>query len=374
MAQRYQFVVGSKEAMLRLDQYLVRHLPHIFSRAAIQRAIQDGAVTIGGRVVKAHHRLQPGQTITAHLDHRVTPRPNAVELPQPISLDIVYEDDQALVVNKPPGLVTHPAPGHWSGTLVNAVLWHLKSADRGQKTENPGPPGAQAGAGRLPRAGIVHRLDKDTSGLLVVAKTGLALRELSKQLKARTMSRRYLALVEGHVALDQGTIEASIGRHLTHRKEMTIRYLGGRQAVSHYRVLKRFVQGARGERRGAGEPTPHAPPARLERSPGRARPTPRDLRYTLLEVRLETGRTHQVRVHLAHLGYPVLGDPVYSRNPASVWSARGIHRQLLHAYAIRFMHPTTHQSVELTAGLPDDMMRWVSDIDVATMIMKGGRS
>jgi len=183
----------------------------------------------------------------------------------------------------------------------------------------------------LPRAGIVHRLDKDTSGLLVVAKTQRALRALSNQLKARTLGRRYLALVDGHVAFDEGTIDASIGRHIKDRKRMTVRFLGGRQAVTHYRVLKRF----------AGE-----------------------LPYSLLEVWLETGRTHQVRVHLAHLGHPVLGDSVYSGRPARYWTERGIGRQLLHAYAIRFVHPLTNRTCELTARVPEDMARWLWGFDL----------
>ena len=173
-------------------------------------------------------------------------------------------------------------------------------------------------------------LDKDTSGLLVVAKTELALRDLGKQLRARTMSRRYIALVEGHVPQDEGTIDVGVGRHMTHRKEMAVWYLGGRQAVTHYRVLQRF--GARG-----------MPP----------------LQYTLLELQLETGRTHQIRVHVAHLGHPVLGDLVYSRHPAPFWEALGIQRQLLHAYAIRFLHPSTRNPVELRIDLPEDMMRWI---------------
>ena len=225
----YQFIVGPDEARLRVDRYLLTNLPQGFSRVAIQRAIREGAITIAGHALKAHRRLRAGETVVAHVvQPSAGPDPQTVR-PEPIALAVVYEDAHVLVVNKPPHLVTHPAPGHPSGTLVNAIAWHLRSDIRHQTSDFS-----------LPRAGIVHRLDKDTSGLLVVAKTPLALRELAKQLKARTMSRRYLALVEGHVPLDEGTINVGVGRHLTHRKKMAIRYLGGREAVTHYRVLKRF--------------------------------------------------------------------------------------------------------------------------------------
>ena len=249
MPRIYRLVVGSTEAHQRLDRYLVARLPQGLSRVAIQRAIRDGSVTVGGQVAKAHRRLNAGEVVSARVDQLgATPSRSAVAVPEPIPLDIAYEDEALLVVNKPPGLVTHPAPGHWSGTLVNAVLWHLERGQGiGQEPSPlapcpPGPPGSsQAGAGTpLPRAGLVHRLDKDTSGLLIVAKTERALRDLAKQLKARTMSRRYLAFVEGHPPDDEGVIDASIGRHATHRKIMTVRYLGGRQAVTRYRVLQRF--------------------------------------------------------------------------------------------------------------------------------------
>ena len=353
MAQTYQFVVGPDEARLRIDRYLLGHLPHGFSRTVIQRAIREGAITIAGHALKAHRRLRAGETVVAHVAGPGTdPDPRTV-VPEPMALAVVYEDAHVLVVNKPPHLVTHPAPGHPSGTLVNAIAWHLQkgkgSRVRGEGALHP-PPSTLHQA--LPRAGIVHRLDQDTSGLLVVAKTPLALRELAKQLKARTMSRRYLALVEGHVPLDEGTINVGVGRHLTHRKEMAIRYLGGREAITHYRVLKRF----RGEgSRVQGEGALHPPPSTLH---------PLPFPYTLLELRLETGRTHQIRVHLAHLGYPVLGDALYSRAPASASKGHGVARQLLHAYAVRFLHPATHHPLELSIEPPVDMQHWLDGFDV----------
>ena len=320
----YEFVVGKAEAGSRLDRYLAHRVPASISRSAIQRAVRQGAVRVGDRPVKANQKLHLGDVIMAHFEQLPARSTNAMLFAQPIPLEVVYEDADVLVVNKPAGLVTHPAPGHWDGTLVNAILWHLEQ----QHATGNTPQG-------LPRAGIVHRLDKDTSGLLIVAKTESAHTVLSKQLKTRTLSRRYLALVQGHVPLDQGTINVSIGRHLTRRKEMTVRHLGGRAAVTHYRVLKRLaVQ------------DPHAE---------------RLFPYSVLEVSLETGRTHQIRVHVAHLGYPVLGDVTYSKHPVSFWHALGISRQLLHAQAIRFQHPVTGASVELNAPIPQDILSWLEN-------------
>lgn len=366
MARTYRFIVGFKEDRLRLDRYLVGRLPQSVSRAAVQRAIAAGAVTVGGDVAKPHRLVKIWDTVVARLDQVPRPSTGTTIRPEPIPLEIVYEDDQLLVVNKPAGLVTHPAPGHWSGTLVNAIAWHLSKGQgaggvgRGNFPE-PVPPVSRPVP--LPRMGLVHRLDKDTSGLLVVAKTDVALTRLAGQLKDRTMSRRYLALVDGHVALNEGTVDAAIGRHLKDRKLMAVRYLGGRQAVTHYRVLKRFGEGARGRRQGAREPSSHAP-----------RPVPPYvLPYTLLEVWLETGRTHQIRVHVAHLGHPVLGDPVYSHHPASDWHGLGITRQLLHAYAIRFLHPTTNQPLRYQIGAPEDMNRWVAGYDLKAVLAEGGK-
>jgi len=288
------------------------------SRAIIQHGIRAGAVTVNARAVKPHHRLRRGEVVQARCD--VPARSSDATLtPQAIPLEVIYEDEALLVVNKPAGLVTHPAPGHWDGTLVNAILWHLHLEPRTVSREHA-----------VPRAGIVHRLDKDTSGLLLVAKTAPAHTALSRQLKARTIQRRYLALVEGHVPLDAGTVAVPLGRHLAHRKQMTVRHLGGRHAVTHYRVLHRL---------------------RSSQPPG--------LRYTVLEITLETGRTHQIRVHMAHLGYPVLGDATYGRRSAGYWVEQGIARQLLHAYAIRLTHPVTRAPMALTIDAPADIRRWL---------------
>ena len=357
MARTYQFVVGPHEARLRLDRYLLQHLPPRLSRTALQRAIREGAVTVQGAAAKTHRLLQRGEVVVARLEQLPAPSSDAFLIPEAIPLEIVYEDAHVLVVNKPPGLVTHPAPGHWTGTLVNAILWHLQqqtqdSRLKTQVTQDDLLGSRVSGLGSaLPRAGIVHRLDKDTSGLLVVAKTEIALRELAAQLKTRTMGRRYLALVERHVAFDEGTIDASIGRHLKDRKLMTVRHLGGRSAVSHYRVLKRI--GTQDPRLKTHATKDNVLESRVSNLESDIFP------YTVLEVSLETGRTHQVRVHLAHLGHAVLGDAVYSRHAASEWSRRGIHRQLLHAYQMRFLHPATRTPMTLTAAVPEDMARWM---------------
>ena len=340
MPRDYQFVVGADEVKTRLDRYLVSHLPQTLSRTAIQRAIDDGAVTVDGRPAKASRPLKAQQTVVARFDQLgAKARQHEQLLPEAIPLEIVYEDAHVLVINKPVGLVTHPAPGHWTGTLVNGILWHLQQA-QGARSKGQGnlEPRTLNLEPELPRAGIVHRLDKDTSGLLVVAKTDTALRLLARQLKARTISRHYVACVEGHLPYDEGRVEAAIGRHPTHRKEMAIRLLGGRQAVTHYHVLKRV---------GTRDPRPETRDAS---------PFP----YTIVDVKLETGRTHQIRVHFRHLRHPVVGDTVYGNHAEPFWTARGVTHQLLHAYAIRFLHPATGAPVELVAEVPADMRPWLA--------------
>ena len=314
MARTYQFTVGLGEAGLRLDQCLTRHLPAGVSRAMIQRGIRGGAITVGGHPVKAHYKLHRGDVVSAPFAQLPAPARHRPLTPQEIPLEIVHEDADLLVVNKPAGLVTHPAPGHWDGTLVNAILWHLH----------------QAASRPLARAGIVHRLDKDTSGLLLVAKTEAAHHLLSRQLKARKIRRSYLALVEGHLPLDAGTIAAPIGRHLIHRKVMTVRHLGGRGAVTHYRVLKRLQSV--------------------------------EFPCTLLDVSLETGRTHQIRVHMAHVGHPIVGDTTYGRRPAGSWQSMGVSRHLLHAYRLSFQHPVSGRTITVSAPAPADMAPWVKSV------------
>ena len=379
----YEFMIGRAEAGLRLDRYLAGRLPATISRAMIQRAILDGRVTVGRRLrraalpsatparlaspseaagvpasvgahpVKVHYKLCYSDTVTARFDQLPAKSRDRPITPQELPLDIVYEDEAFLVVNKPAGLVTHPAPGHWEGTLVNALVWHLYQAQgSGLRAQGKGPqqPRAPSPERPLNRAGIVHRLDKDTSGLLLVAKTELAHVSLAKQMKARLIRRRYLAAVEGHLPLDEGTINVPIGRHLTHRKQMTVRHLGGRVAVTHYRVLARRKKmlGVQDSRLGA---VAQSPEPRAQN----------DFPYTVVDVSLETGRTHQIRVHCAHLGHPVIGDTAYGKRSASVWRTYGVARQLLHAYHLSFRHPLTQRPVTLTAPVPEDMRAWVGD-------------
>jgi 23S rRNA pseudouridine1911/1915/1917 synthase len=266
------------------------------SRTRIARLADEGRVRVDGRPRKPAFRLRPGQMVEIVVP---PPAPSGV-LPESIPIDIVLEDEDLLVVNKPAGLTVHPAPGHPSGTLVNALL----SAVSGL-----------AGIGGTLRPGIVHRLDKDTSGLLVVAKSDAAHRSLAAQFKAHTAQRTYLAVVRGRVRRDAGTIAAPLGRHPVRRTRIAV-VPRGREAVTHYTALERF----------------------------------RDA--TLLACRLETGRTHQIRVHLAHAGHPVIGDPVYGRARAPE-----ITRQALHAARLEFTHPRTGRRVTCTAPLPDDMAR-----------------
>ncbi|HYM70497.1 MAG TPA: RluA family pseudouridine synthase [bacterium] len=277
----------------RLDVVVAERLPKL-SRSRIARLSAEGHVLVDGSPRKPSFHLQTGQTVRVELP---VPAPTGL-VPEAIPLDVVYEDADLLVVNKPAGLTVHPAPGHPSGTLVNAVLARVRDLPR---------------TGGALRPGIVHRLDKDTSGLLVVAKTEDAHRALAAQLRARTISRTYLALVRGRIARDEGTIRAPVGRHPSHRTRQAVTERG-RPAVTHYAVLERFAEA------------------------------------TFVACRLETGRTHQIRVHMAHIGHPILGDPVYGRAPVPE-----LRRQALHAARLEFTHPATGFRLMCTASLPDDI-------------------
>lgn len=318
MARTYAFVIGASEQGMRVDRFLSRRLPQIVSRSAIQRLIRAGAVTVNGSPVKANRKLRAKDALRAAIE-ALPPKPSSIEmLPQPIALEVVYEDDALLVVDKPAGLVTHPAPGHWDGTLVNAVLWHL------QRQADP----ARVA---LARAGIIHRLDKDTSGLLLVAKTEAAQLVLHRQMKARAIHRGYVAVVEGRMPLDSGTVDAAIGRHAVLRTRMTVQRIGGRSAVTHYRVLRR------------------SPKQCAEDMPP----------YSVVALTLDTGRTHQIRVHMAHIGHPVVGDAVYGKRSAHAWQQVDVARQLLHAYRLEFRHPSDQRLMQLTAPIPDDIRRFL---------------
>jgi 23S rRNA pseudouridine1911/1915/1917 synthase len=291
----HRFETDASDDGRRLDVAVAARVPSL-SRSRIARLADEGRVRVDGGPRKPAFRLRPGQTIEVAVP---PPVPSSV-LPEPIPLDIVLQDDELLVVNKPAGLTVHPAPGHPSGTLVNALLSAVSDL---------------AGIGGTLRPGIVHRLDKDTSGLLVVAKTDAAHRSLAAQFKAHTAQRTYLAVVRGRMRRDAGTIAAPLGRHPARRKRFAV-LARGREAVTHYTVLERF----------------------------------RDA--TLVACRLETGRTHQIRVHLAHAGHALIGDPVYGRARAPE-----IARQALHAARLEFTHPRTGRRVTCTAPLPEDMAR-----------------
>ena len=281
------------EAGWRLDQYLAQAVPGL-TRSAAQHLVERGCVTVAGKPVKKNYRTQPGDVIRLTLPE---PEPMAAQ-PREMPLDIVYEDDDLLVINKPKGLVVHPAAGHWDDTLVNGLLYA-----RGDRL---------SGVKGVLRPGIVHRIDKDTSGLMVVAKNDLAHTVLASQLKDHTLARTYEAIVCGSPAQDAGTVDAPIARHPTERKRMAV-VPGGKPAVTHWTVVARY--------RG----------------------------YTHLRFRLETGRTHQIRVHMAYLGYPILGDTVYGRKKPEL----GQSSQCLHASALGFRHPRTGLPVVVTAPLPD---------------------
>jgi len=278
----------------RLDKVIPLHVKDL-SRAVAQRLIKDGEVTVDGQLSKPSYRVQMGEEIVVHVPIEM-PEP---VLPEAIPLDIIYEDDALLVVNKPAGMVVHPALGHSGGTLVNAVLAH-----------SPGI----AEVGGADRAGIVHRLDKDTSGLILIAKEDEVCVALQRQFKRRQVVKTYLALVEDQVQPREGVIEAPIGRDKRQRKKMAV-VRSGRPARTMYRVSEYFSH------------------------------------YTLLEVRPHTGRTHQIRVHLAWLGYPVVGDAVYGRRRQHLLE----DRHFLHAAGLRFTHPVTSEEVEYEAPLPPDL-------------------
>jgi 23S rRNA pseudouridine1911/1915/1917 synthase len=278
----------------RLDSYLAGQLAS-YSRAYLQKLIGEGRVTLGesGKPLKASWKTQAGATVCLDIPE---PEPSAL-LPEQIPLDIIYEDDWLLVVNKPQGMVVHPAAGHRSGTLVNALLAHCA----GQLSDLNG----------VIRPGIVHRIDKDTSGLLLVVKDNQIHAALAEQIRRHDVQRTYLAVVHGLVANDTGTIDAPIGRDPRNRQRMAV-VSGGKPAVSHFRVIQRY-QAA-----------------------------------TYLEVNLESGRTHQIRVHLQFIGHPVVGDPVYAHGRPDY----GLHGQALHASALAFIHPATGQPFRLTCPLP----------------------
>lgn len=288
------FTIEVENAGERIDKALST-IQSEWSRSQIANWISEGIVKVNGEEVKAKYKVKEGDTIEIDV-----PEPEELEIvPEDLNLEIVYEDEDVLVVNKPKGMVVHPAPGHTAGTLVNGLMYHCKDL---------------SGINGVLRPGIVHRIDKDTSGLLMVAKNDNAHHSLVEQLVNKTVTRKYTALVHGHIAHDKGTIDAPIGRDPKDRQKQAV-VDNGKHAVTHFNVLERFGN------------------------------------YTLVECRLETGRTHQIRVHMNYIGYPLVGDPKYG--PKKTIDFGG---QVLHAGVLGFVHPTTGEYLEFEAPLPDDFV------------------
>lgn len=278
----------------RVDVFLAGEMEG-FSRSYIQKLIRQGNVLVNQKSAKANYRLDEGDLVRVEIPEAVAPE----IMPENISIDILFEDADLLVVNKPKGMVVHPAAGHYSGTLVNALLYHCREG--------------LSGINGVMRPGIVHRIDMDTTGSLLVCKNDFAHQAIAAQLKEHSITRRYRAIVHGVLGEDEGVIDAPIGRHPTERKKMAVNEKNGKEAVTHYKVIQRFEK------------------------------------FTYIECRLETGRTHQIRVHMSHIHHPLLGDTVYgpSRCPFK------LQGQTLHAMVLGFLHPRTGVYMEFTAPLPE---------------------
>ncbi len=300
--ENYTFAVDNGSAGVRLDKYLTEHFPKSISRTRVQRLILSGKVLVNGSPRKTHYKLERGDFIEVEV-----PKPQKLDIKaENISLKIIYEDDRLIVVDKPAGMVVHPAPGNYTGTLVNALLHHTKKLSASSEM----------------KPGIVHRLDKDTSGLMVVAKDESAHSFLARQFNKRTTDKRYITVVEGVVELDNGIISEPIGRHPRYRTKMAVRFSESKQAITKYKVLERFKN------------------------------------HTLLEAKPETGRTHQIRVHMAYIGHPIVGDITYGAKKDGAL----LDRQALHAARISFLHPETKKRVEFESELPKEMKRLIEKL------------
>ena len=298
--ENYLFEIQEDQQM-RLDKYLAEQFPEQ-TRSYLQKLIKEGAVLVNGKSVKTGFQLSKGDEVSVSI-----PEPKELDVePQKMDLDIVYEDDDVILINKPKGMVVHPAPGHTTDTLVNGLLYHCKDN--------------LSGINGVARPGIVHRIDRDTTGILIVCKNDMSHNSIAAQLKEHSINRRYRALVHGNLKDDTGTVEGPIGRHPIDRKKMSINEKNGKPAVTHYTVLERFGN------------------------------------YTLIECKLETGRTHQIRVHMTSIGHPLVGDEVYG--PAKCpFKLQG---QCLHAMILGFVHPRTGEYMEFSADLPayfEDLLR-----------------
>lgn len=292
--ENYNFIAENDENNIRIDLYLSNEIENI-SRSRIQKLIDNQNITVNGNHINKNYKIKTGDIIDVFV-------PDAVELdikPENIDLDIIYEDNSVIVINKKKGMVVHPAPGHYSGTLVNALLYHCK--------------GNLSGINGILRPGIVHRIDKDTSGILVIAKNDMAHKFLASQLAQHSMTRIYNAIVFNNLKQDSGTINCPIGRHHIERKKMSVTNKNSKQAITHYKVIERFGK------------------------------------FNLIELKLETGRTHQIRVHMSFIGYPLLGDTVYGSKKQPF----NLNGQALHAKVLGFIHPETKEYMEFESELPE---------------------
>ena len=294
MTEEFKAEYTPGEEILRIDRFLGSRLEQI-SRSYLQKLVKDGAVLVNGKPVKSSYKVENGDRIRLEIPDAVEPEIEA----EPMALDILYEDSDIILINKPKGMVVHPAAGHYSGTLVNGLMAHCKNE--------------LSGINGVMRPGIVHRIDMDTTGVLIVCKNDKAHNAIAEQLKVHSITRKYYAIVHGVLKADTGTVNAPIGRHPVDRKKMSINEKNGKEAVTHYRVLQRFR------------------------------------RFTFVECQLETGRTHQIRVHMASIGHPLLGDQVYG--PAKM-PFSGLQGQTLHAGVLGIIHPSTGEYMEFTAPLP----------------------
>lgn len=288
------FQVSQDSHKQRVDKYLSDQIPE-FSRSRIQKLLDDEQVTVNGKVTKSNYKLNVGDEVCI-----IVPEAVPIDIPaENIPLDIVYEDEDIIVVNKPKGMVVHPAPGHYTGTLVNALMYHCKDQLSGINGEL--------------RPGIVHRIDMDTTGLLVACKNDYAHNFIAEQLKEHSITRKYQAIVYNSIKEDEGVVDAPIGRDVRDRKKMAVNYKNGREAVTHYRVLERFKN------------------------------------FTYIECELETGRTHQIRVHMTQIGHPLLGDEIYGPKNCPYH----LTGQTLHAKTLGFVHPRTKKYIEFDSELPE---------------------
>lgn len=290
--KEYEFIVSEESEGERVDKYLTMLMDSL-SRSYLQKLLKESHVTVGGQPVKANYRIKTEDAVRVLLPPLITPD----ILPENIPLEVLYEDEDVIVVNKPKGMVVHPAPGHYSGTLVNALLYHCHNL---------------SGINGVLRPGIVHRIDKDTTGSIIACKNDAAHASIAEQLKEHSVIRKYHAIVCGRLPEIEGTIHTRIGRHPTDRKKMAVVREGGKDAITHYRVLQQFEK------------------------------------YTYVECILETGRTHQIRVHMASIGHPLLGDEIYG-TPSKQYKLQG---QCLHAKILGFSHPSTGKYIETDASLP----------------------